>query len=50
MWTSEPLILDNFSDAVKTMTDGFIVDYKYWKNSSKIIDFIKSQRTLDRFL
>lgn len=50
MWTSEPIVLDNFSDAVKTMADGFIVDYKYWKNSSKIIDFIKSQRTLDRFL
>lgn len=50
MWASEPVILDNFRDAVKTMSDGFIVEYKYWKNSSKLINFIKTQRTLDTFL
>ncbi len=50
MWTSQPIILDNFNDSIRTMANGFMVDYKYWKNSSKIINFIKSQRTLDRFL
>lgn len=50
MWTSHPIILDNFNDSMKIMAEGFMVDYKYWKNSSKIINFIKSQRTLDRFL
>ncbi len=50
MWTSQPIILDNFNDSMKIMAEGFMVDYKYWKNSSKIINFIKSQRTLDRFL
>ncbi|MFW9820074.1 MAG: hypothetical protein ACFFE5_10745 [Candidatus Thorarchaeota archaeon] len=50
MWTSEPVILDNFNDAVKFMADGFMVDYKYWKASSKLINFIKTQKTLDTFL
>lgn len=50
MWTSQPIILDNFNDSIRTMADGFMVDYRYWKASSKIINFIKSQRTLDRFL
>jgi hypothetical protein len=50
MWTSEPVIFDNFDDAVKKMAEGFMVDYKYWKASSKLINFIKTQRTLDTFL
>ncbi|MFX0007779.1 MAG: hypothetical protein ACFFA7_08160 [Promethearchaeota archaeon] len=50
MWTSEPVILDNFNDAAKIMADGFMVDYKYWKASSKLINFIKTQKTLDTFL
>lgn len=50
MWTSQPTILDNFNDAVKTMAEGFMVDYKYWKQSSKLINFIKTQKTLDTFL
>ena len=50
MWTSQPIILDNFNDAMKTMADGFMVDYKYWKASSKLINFIKTQKTLDLFL
>lgn len=50
MWTSQPVILDNFDDAVKTMVKGFMVDYKYWKKSSKLINFIKTQKTLDTFL
>jgi hypothetical protein len=50
MWTSQPVILDNFNDAIKVMTEGFIVDYKYWKASSKLINYIKTQKTLDIFL
>ncbi len=50
MFAQDPLILDNFNDAVKKMAEGFMVDYKYWKTSSKLINFIKTQRTLDRFL
>ena len=47
---TQPKILDNFDDAVINMADGFMVDLKYWKTSSKIIDFIKTQRTIDNFL
>jgi len=50
MWASQPVILDNFSDAMKTMAAGFMVDYKYWKASSKLINFIKTQKTLDNFI
>ncbi|KKM76988.1 hypothetical protein LCGC14_1374550, partial [marine sediment metagenome] len=50
MLTSTPIIMDNFNDAIRKMAESFIVDYKYWKASSKLINFIKSQRTLDRFL
>ncbi|KKK42480.1 MAG: hypothetical protein Lokiarch_34980 [Candidatus Lokiarchaeum sp. GC14_75] len=50
MLTSTPIIMDNFNDAIRNMAENFIVDYKYWKTSSKLINFIKSQRTLDRFL
>ncbi|MFX1366652.1 MAG: hypothetical protein ACFFCE_09970 [Promethearchaeota archaeon] len=50
MFTQDPVILDNFNDSLKNMAEGFMVDYKYWKKSSKIINFIKTQKTLDRFL
>ena len=50
MLTSKPNILDNFDDAIRIMTDGFMVDYKYWKQSSKIINFIKTQKTIDTYL
>ena len=50
MWTSTPEILDNFNDAIKKMSENFMVDFKYWKQSSKIINFIKTQRTIDNFL
>jgi hypothetical protein len=50
MYTTTPLIVDNFDDAIAKMTDGFIVDYKDWIHSSKLINFIKSQRTIDAFL
>ncbi|MFX1329304.1 MAG: hypothetical protein ACFE91_14335, partial [Promethearchaeota archaeon] len=50
MWTNQPLILDNFNDALKNMANGFMVDYKYWRDSSKLINFIKTQRTIDNFI
>ncbi|TKJ23883.1 MAG: hypothetical protein CEE43_01595 [Promethearchaeota archaeon Loki_b32] len=50
MWTSQPIILDNFNDSMKIMAEGFMVDYKYWKASSKLINFIKTQKTIDTFL
>ncbi|MFX0003500.1 MAG: hypothetical protein ACFE9C_05535 [Candidatus Hodarchaeota archaeon] len=50
MFTSDPIKLDNFNSAIKKMAEGFIVDYKYWKASSKIINYIKTQKTLDTFL
>jgi len=45
-----PLILDNFNDSTKKMAEGFMVSYKYWKQSSKLINFVKNQRTIDNFL
>ncbi len=50
MLTSTPEILDNFNDAIKKMSENFMVDFKYWKQSSKVINFIKTQRTIDNFL
>ncbi|MFX1269937.1 MAG: hypothetical protein ACFFAK_18410 [Promethearchaeota archaeon] len=50
MYTSEPIILDNFNDAITKMAEGFMVDFKYWKNSSKLINFIKKQRSIYEYL
>ncbi|MFW9969633.1 MAG: hypothetical protein ACFFDF_05480 [Candidatus Odinarchaeota archaeon] len=50
MFTQDPIIFDNFNDSLKSMANGFMVDYKYWKASSKIINFIKTQKTLDTFI
>ncbi len=50
MWTSTPTILDNFDDAINKLTEGFIVEFKHWKKSSKLINYIKTQKTLDNFL
>ncbi len=50
MNATQPKILDNFDDAVVDMAKGFMVNLKYWKKSSKIINFIKTQRTIDSFL
>ena len=50
MLTATPIILDNFNDAIKKMSENFIVGYKYWRESSKLIPFIRTQRTLDNFL
>jgi hypothetical protein len=50
MFTSEPVILDNFDDSIVKMAEGLMVDLKHWKKSSKLINFIKTQKTLDNFL
>ena len=50
MELGNPLILDNFNDSAKKMAEGFIVKYKFWKQSSKLINFVKNQRTIDNFL
>jgi hypothetical protein len=50
MFTTDPVKLDNFNDAINKMTENFMVEFKYWKKSSKLINFIKTQKTLDNFL
>jgi hypothetical protein len=50
MLTKDPIILDNFNDSIKAMADGFMVPYKYWRKSSKLINFVRTQKTLDTFL
>ncbi|MFX1281711.1 MAG: hypothetical protein ACFFA3_20335, partial [Promethearchaeota archaeon] len=50
MFTTDPMKLDNFNDAINKMAENFMVEYKYWKKSSKLINFIKTQKTLDNFL
>lgn len=49
MLASNPIILDNFDSSLKEMAEGLIVDLKHWKKNSKIINFIKTQKTLDHF-
>ncbi|MFX1316420.1 MAG: hypothetical protein ACFE9T_11190 [Promethearchaeota archaeon] len=44
------IVLDNFNDSLNKMAEGFMVDLKYWKQSSKLIHFIKSQKTIDNYL
>ena len=50
MCVSIPVVLDNFNDAIKKMSEDFMVEFKYWKQSSKLINFIKTQRTIDNFI
>jgi hypothetical protein len=50
MFMNDPVKFDNFDSAIKTMAEGFMVDFKYWKNSSKLIHYIKTQKTLDNFI
>ncbi len=50
MELKNPQILDNFDDSIKSMAEGFMVSYKYWKKSSILINFVKNQRTIDNFL
>jgi hypothetical protein len=50
MESVNPLILDNFNDSINKMAEGLMVDQKYWEKSSKLIKFIKTQKTIDSFL
>ena len=50
METSIPVIIDNFDDSLVKMADGLMVNLKQWKKSSKMVDFIKNQRTIDDYL
>ncbi|TXT62892.1 MAG: hypothetical protein BAJALOKI1v1_830003 [Promethearchaeota archaeon] len=50
METSKPQILDNFQDAVAAMSKGFLVKPKQWQHSSKLINFVNTQKTLDQFI
>jgi hypothetical protein len=44
------ILLDNFDDSLNRMTEGFILSLNHWKHSSKLINFIKSQKTIDMYL
>ena len=50
MESSNPLVLDNFDDSIKKMGEGLMISLKQWLKSSKLIDNIKNQKTLDDFL
>lgn len=50
MENSTPIILDNFNSSLNKMAEGLMVDLKHWVKSSKIINFIRTQRTIDNYL
>ncbi|TFF90674.1 MAG: hypothetical protein EU548_01815 [Promethearchaeota archaeon] len=48
--SKNPLVLDNFETAIKNLSKGLLVHPKQWEHSSKLINFIRKQKTLDEFL
>ncbi|MFX0188338.1 MAG: hypothetical protein ACFE8A_11455 [Candidatus Hodarchaeota archaeon] len=46
---TNPVRLDNFNSALSKMAKGLIVDQKHWEKNSKLIDFVKTQKTIDNF-
>ncbi|MEJ2249085.1 MAG: Nre family DNA repair protein [Candidatus Lokiarchaeota archaeon] len=50
MLFSDPIKVDNFNQALEEMTKDLILDLKYWQNSSKLIEFIKTQKTIDDYI
>jgi hypothetical protein len=50
MESSKPQVLDNFNDAIDNLSKGFIVIPEQWQHNSKLINFIRKQKTLDEFL
>ena len=50
MESGNPLILDNFDAALNKMTEGLMVDLKHWKKSSKLINFIKTQKIITDYI
>ncbi len=47
---TDPIIVDNFDEALNKMGEGLRLNLRAWKQSSKIINFIKTQRTLDQYI
>ena len=47
---SKPVILDNFNDGLNKMVEGLNIKLKNWKENSKLINYIKNQKTLDHFI
>ena len=47
---SIPIVLDNFNDSINKMGEGLTTSLRTWKSSSKLINFIKTQKTIDIFL
>jgi len=45
-----PIIIDNFDNALKKMAESLTIGLKYWEKSSKLIEFLKTQKTLDQFI
>ncbi|MHA1845932.1 MAG: Nre family DNA repair protein, partial [Promethearchaeota archaeon] len=50
MFNANTIIVDNFNDALNKMGEGLTLNLRAWKQSSKIINFIKTQRTLDQYI
>jgi hypothetical protein len=50
MQTSKPRTIDNFNKAINVMSQGFLVSSEQWQHNSKLINFIRKQKTLDDFI
>ncbi|MHA1438420.1 MAG: Nre family DNA repair protein [Promethearchaeota archaeon] len=50
MESKNPILFDDFDFALEKMAEGLMVELKYWKKSSNLINFINNQKTLDDFL
>ncbi|MHA1658358.1 MAG: Nre family DNA repair protein, partial [Promethearchaeota archaeon] len=50
MEENTPIIFDNFDSALNKMVEGLMVELKHWKKSSKLINFVNNQRTIDQFM
>ncbi len=48
--SNQPVVLDSFEGAIENMSRGLLVKPKQWEHSSKLINFIRTQKTLDAFL
>jgi hypothetical protein len=50
MESNKPMMIDNFDNALDKMAEGLMVNLNYWKKSSKMINFIKTQKTIDSYI
>jgi hypothetical protein len=46
----KPIVLDNFEEAILKLGQGLLVNQEEWEHNSKLINFIRNQRTIDDFL